>query len=89
MKKRGSVTSGTAQTAQPLLQLIHSSMIWLSTSCGPKFTTLSYIFTTMKMGGTRAVCTTVPARIVASLSVVMAALAEVTRFVSLLERCRG
>lgn len=48
-----------------------------------KFSILSYIFITMKMGGKRAVCAAVPARIVASLSVVMAARAEVTRFVSL------
>lgn len=40
------------------------------------------------MGGNHAVCTTIPARIVASLSVVMAAQAGVTGFGSLVERCK-
>lgn len=53
-----------------------------------KFTILNYIFITTKMGGNHTVCTTVTARIVASLSVVMAAQAGVTGFESLVERCK-
>lgn len=95
MKKWGSVTAGTFAMARHSPGSATTTFTTNAFQCDPgknimrtKFTILSYIFITTKMGGNRAVCATVPARIVASLSVVMAALAEVTRFVSLLGRCK-